>query len=168
MRDAGRNAQTARFFGDMGFDEIAAQRQRVRDIAVMRDREAARGKVGIERLDVPEPRFAGRRVADVADRDIPLEGQLAEPGELLGQPEFLALRSDPGFHLFDEVGVVEPGVGKRRNPGDCLHTCLPPVECRVQTRVVDPSVPEIIPQASRFIKTRQSDAIIRRFARRGL
>ncbi len=48
--------------------EIAAQPHRVRDVAVVRHREAAAGELGEERLDVAQSRLAGRRIADVADR----------------------------------------------------------------------------------------------------
>ena len=41
---------------------------RVREIAVVRDREAAFGKLGEQRLDVAKRGLAGGRIADMADR----------------------------------------------------------------------------------------------------
>ena len=50
--------------------EVAAQPHRVGDIAVMGDREAARGELGEQRLDVAQRGLAGGRIADMADRGI--------------------------------------------------------------------------------------------------
>jgi hypothetical protein len=50
---------------------VAAQLHRVRDVAVVRDREAARGKLGEQRLDVAQRGLAGGRIADMADRGRP-------------------------------------------------------------------------------------------------
>ena len=47
---------------------VAAQLHRVRDIAVMGDREAARGELGEQGLDVAKRGLAGGRIADMADR----------------------------------------------------------------------------------------------------
>ena len=51
-------------------DQLAAQLDGVRDVAVVRDREAARGELGVQRLDIPERRLASRRIAVVADGDV--------------------------------------------------------------------------------------------------
>ena len=50
--------------------EVAAQPARVRDIAVVRDGEAAGRQVGIERLDVAQRGLARGRIADVPARDL--------------------------------------------------------------------------------------------------
>ncbi len=49
-------------------DQVALEVQRVRDVAVVRHREAAAGEVGEQRLDVAQAGAAGGRVAHVADR----------------------------------------------------------------------------------------------------
>ena len=51
--------------------EGPAQLHRVRQIAVLGDREAALGELGEQRLDIAQRRFAGRRIAHVADRRAP-------------------------------------------------------------------------------------------------
>src|SRR3546814_18147548 len=56
--------------------QFAAQLHRVGDVAVMGDREAARGEFGEERLDVAQRRLAGGRIADMADRG--LAGEAAD------------------------------------------------------------------------------------------
>ncbi len=53
--------------------ELALEPHRVRNIAVVRDREAARGELGEQGLDVAERGLAGGRVADMADRGAPGE-----------------------------------------------------------------------------------------------
>ena len=54
-------------------DQLAPERQRIGEIAVVGDGEAAGIDVGEERLHVLERRLAGRRVAVVADRHRALE-----------------------------------------------------------------------------------------------
>ena len=51
-------------------DEFAAQRQAVREIAVMRDGEAAGRDFREQRLDIAQDRLAGRGIADMADRAV--------------------------------------------------------------------------------------------------
>ena len=51
-------------------DERGAQRHRVRQVAVVGDREAALGQIGEQRLDVAQRGLAGGRIADMADRDL--------------------------------------------------------------------------------------------------
>ena len=48
--------------------ERSPQLHRVRKIAVVRDRKAAFGQLGEQRLDVAKRGLAGRRIADMADR----------------------------------------------------------------------------------------------------
>ena len=48
--------------------ERSPQLHRVGEIAVVRDREAALGQFGEQRLDVAQRGLAGRRIADMADR----------------------------------------------------------------------------------------------------
>ena len=50
---------------------VARAGARVGDVAVVRDREAAAGELGEQRLDVAQRRLAGGRVANVADGDPP-------------------------------------------------------------------------------------------------
>src|SRR3546814_16658990 len=69
--------------------ELAPELQRVRDIAVMRHREAARGEFGEQRLDVAERRLAGRRVADMADCRLP--GEAADDVIAVEIPGHMAL-----------------------------------------------------------------------------
>ena len=73
-RAVGRRDEVDDHFGVAGRleDRAAAverspQLHRVREIAVVGDREAALGKLGEQRLDVAERRLARRRIADVAD-----------------------------------------------------------------------------------------------------
>lgn len=47
-------------------DKIAAQHHCVRDIAIVRHGKSAAGKIGIKRLDVPEARSPGGRIAHMA------------------------------------------------------------------------------------------------------
>ena len=51
-------------------DQLAAQRQGVGEVAVVREREAAEFELGKERLHVAQDRLAAGRVAHVADRDV--------------------------------------------------------------------------------------------------
>src|SRR3546814_18194747 len=55
-------------------DKIAPQPHRVRQIAVVRDSEAAGGEIGLERLDIADRSFPRRRVADVPHRDVARQG----------------------------------------------------------------------------------------------
>ena len=54
-------------------DEPFAQHQRVGEVAVMGDREAARRKIRIQRLYIAQKGFAGRGIADMADRRLAFE-----------------------------------------------------------------------------------------------
>ena len=56
-----------------GGDELAAQRQRVGEIAVVGDGEAAGIEVGKQRLHVAQDGVAGGGVAVVAEGDVALE-----------------------------------------------------------------------------------------------
>ena len=49
-------------------DEVAPERQPVGQVAVVADRQAAGREFGEQGLDVAQDGFAGRRIADVADR----------------------------------------------------------------------------------------------------
>ena len=57
-----------------GGDQFAAQRQRIGEVAVVGDGEAAGVDVGEQRLHVAEDGVAGRRVAVVADGHAALAG----------------------------------------------------------------------------------------------
>ena len=48
--------------------QLPAQPVRVRQIAVVADRQPAELEIGEERLDVAQRDLAGRRIADMADR----------------------------------------------------------------------------------------------------
>jgi len=92
-------------------DEIAADRERIGQIAVMRHREPASGEFREERLHVAQDGAAGRRVAHVADRGAapePLdrravgEGIADEAGPALGM-ENLAVEGDDARCLLAAV-----------------------------------------------------------------
>ena len=57
-------------------DQLAAERERVGQVAVVPERQAAEREVGVQRLDVAQQRRARGRVADVADRGV--TGQRAD------------------------------------------------------------------------------------------
>src|SRR5690606_10332276 len=81
-------------------DEVALQMVRVRDVAVVRDREAAARKIGEERLDVTQAGAAGGRIAHVADGHLALElGKRFGGGKVLRHMAESAAR--------EELGAVE-------------------------------------------------------------
>ena len=83
-------------------DEIVAQRLGVGDIAIMRDREAAAGEIGIKRLDIAQARSAGGRIAHVTCRHE--AGQL---GERFLRREILGDMPGPAHRI--ELLAVEAG-----------------------------------------------------------
>ena len=70
--------------------QIGAKHHRVGDIAVMRHGKAAAGQIGIERLDVPQPRAAGGGIAHVACCHV--AGQF---GDGIGRGEILRHMAKP-------------------------------------------------------------------------
>ena len=86
-------------------DQLAAQRQAVGEVAVMRDGDAADLELGEQRLHVAQDRLAGGRVADMAHRHV--AGQAREGrgvGEVVADEAELAL------------GMELPAVEARRCP----------------------------------------------------
>ena len=107
-------------------DELLAQRQRIGEVAVVGDGEAAGIDVGIERLDVLERRLARRRVAVVADGDRAREpaddGRLVkviadEPEVALGVELLAVVADDAGRFLAAVLKRVEPERRDRRRIG---------------------------------------------------
>ena len=80
-------------------DELAPQRQRVGEVAVVGEREAAGVEVGKQRLHVAQDGVAGCRVAVVAERDVALEAP-----DHVGLVEVVADEPEPPLGV--EVGAV--------------------------------------------------------------
>ena len=74
--------------------EIAAQRQPIGEIAIMRDREAARTQLGEKRLDIAQDRLAGRRIAHMADG-----GFTRQALDRRGLGEMIADETEPAFGI---------------------------------------------------------------------
>ena len=66
-------------------DHRGAQRTGVGEVAVLRHRQAAECEIREQRLDVPHDAVAGRRIADMADRQVP-----REPGDHVGRVQGIA------------------------------------------------------------------------------
>ena len=97
-------------------DQCAADPSRIGEVAVMPDREPARGQVREQRLDVPQHRLARGRIAVVADRAV--AGQATDH---LLVAEILA-------HLSGRVMAVEPVAVEGNDAGGLL----PPMLQRMQ------------------------------------
>ena len=98
-------------------DEIAPQPHRIGNVAVMRDREAAGGEIGIERLDVPERGLAGGRIADMAARDA--AGERANhlvAVEIAGNVPHRAVRMEMRAVEAGDAGGLLPAVLQRMQP----------------------------------------------------
>jgi hypothetical protein len=80
--------------------KIEPRRHRVGEVAVVRDREAAAGELGEQRLDVALDRAAMGRIAVVADG--PVAGEAVDH---LAAGEIVADEADMAFGM--EVGAVE-------------------------------------------------------------
>ena len=80
-------------------DELAPQRQRVGEVAVVGDGEAAGVEIGEQRLHVAQDGVAGGRVAVVAERDVALEAP-----DHVGLVEVVADEAEPPLGV--EVGAV--------------------------------------------------------------
>ena len=98
-------------------DERGAQAHRVRQIAVVRDRKAAVGEFGEQRLDVADRGLAGGRITHVADRHA--SRQLADdvvlveiardmPHRAVGMEVIGVEAGDPGGFLPAMLERVEP------------------------------------------------------------
>src|SRR5712691_12678255 len=75
--------------------EFGAQLGGVREVAVVSQRDRARGTVLYERLRVPPLRRAGRRVARVADGDLPSQAAQLLLVEDLRHKAHVAQRREP-------------------------------------------------------------------------
>ena len=101
--------------------ELAPQRDAVGQVAVMADRKAAGIEFGEQRLDVAQNRFAGGRIADVADSGG--AGQAVDhftPGKGVADQAEPALGMEPLAVVGDDTGsllaaVLERMQAKRRN-----------------------------------------------------
>ena len=107
--------------------QLAPHPHRVRDVTVVRDRETARGEIGIERLHVAQAGAPRRRIADMADRGTP--GQLAQrlflakyAGDVADAAmavEILAVEAgDPGRLL---AAMLERVQAERGHPGGVVR-----------------------------------------------
>jgi hypothetical protein len=76
------------------------------NIAVVRDREAAGGEFGEQRLDVAQRGFAGGGIADVTDRSLP--GQPADDVILVERARDMTLAA-----MAVEIAAVEAGDPRR-------------------------------------------------------
>ena len=74
--------------------EIAAQRQPIGEIAIVRDREAARTQLGEQRLDIAQNGLARRRIAHMADGGF--SGQALDRRRL---GEMIADKTEPAFGI---------------------------------------------------------------------
>ena len=133
-----------------GLDQLLAQRQRVGEIAVVGDGEAAGIDVGIERLHVLERRLAGRRVAVVADRHGALEAVddaglvevVADEAEVALGVELLAVvADDAGSFLAAVLQRVQAESGDGRGIGVPKNTEDPAF--LAESVVAHPGKPEI-------------------------
>ena len=88
------------------FDEAVAQRQRVGEIAVMAQREAAGIEIDEERLHVAQHRIAAGRVADMADRHVALQ-----PLDHRARGEMVADQADAALGM--EMVAVEADDARR-------------------------------------------------------
>ena len=101
--------------------ELAPQRHAVGQVAVMADRKAAGIEFGEQRLDVAQNRFAGGRIADVADSGG--AGQAVDdfpPGKVVADQAEPALGMEPLAVAGDNTGsllaaMLERMQAKRRN-----------------------------------------------------
>ena len=104
-------------------DEIGAQRERVGEVAVVRDAEPAEGEVGEERLDVAHFGCALRGIAVVADRGVAFQRvdhlarreDVADPAERPVRVEERAVSADDAGRFLPPVlqGVqAERGMGR--------------------------------------------------------
>ena len=92
-------------------DQLAAQRQAVGEIAVVRHREAAGGEFREQRLHVAQDGFAGRRIAHMAERGAALQpvdhllgGEvIADEAEAALGLEALAVEGDDARRLLAAV-----------------------------------------------------------------
>ena len=92
-------------------DQFATYGQGVGEIAVVGDREAARGDFGEQRLDVAQDGLAGRGIADVADRAVAgqaLDG--AGAGEMVADEAEAALRMEARAVEGDDAGRLLPAM----------------------------------------------------------
>ena len=80
--------------------QLAAQRQAVGQVAVVADRKAAGIELGEQRLHVAQDRFAGGRVAHMADRR-----HARQPFDHLAPREGVADEAEPALGM--EVAAVE-------------------------------------------------------------
>src|SRR5690348_2538773 len=82
-------------------DEFRAQESRIRQIAIVRDRDAAPGQIGEQGLDVSRRRAACRRIAVMSDREGTFEIESTR-AVLAGED----IADQAGMTLGDEVSVV--------------------------------------------------------------
>ena len=104
------------------FHQLALQGHRVRDVAVVRDREGAAGKVGMKRLDVAQPLAAGGRIAHVAARHLARQfGQTAGVGKNLGDMAQPAAGEELLPVIADDADCLLPAVlqGVKPQRGGC-------------------------------------------------
>ena len=140
-----------------GGEELVAQRRRVDEVAVVRERDGARRAVVHERLRVRPVRAAGRRVARVADRD------------LAGQRRELLLVE----HLRDEPHLAErrdaAAVGDR-DPGGLLAAVLEREQAEVReprdVALVRADAEDAAHQRAPLVRLRELGRARRRGARR--